>query len=184
MPNELYFDVTAALARWEDHEALGPFTEKWSDKHWMNTPGPIYCGETDNSGTGPLEAPNNVQMDPKGYEVIYRQPVNRYELGQTLGAAWADAYHGYALDGDAHWSYYAVRAWWVEKRPEVERALMHEYESFRQKQNESRLDYAYFAGVRRWQEYMRNGLRDYLRAYAFFLEEGRVPREGDRLPEM
>jgi hypothetical protein len=184
MQGDPFFDVTAALRAWPDRAAVQHFQGKWTDKHWMNTPGPIYCGDCDNSGTGPLEAPNNVQMDPKGYEVIYRQPVNPYELGQTLGAAWADPGHGYAMDGDAHWSYFAVRAWWVEKRPEVERALAHEYESFRQKRNESRLDYAYFAGVRRWQAYMRDGLRDYLRAYAFFLEMGRAPGARDALPEM
>jgi len=56
----------------------------------MNTPGPFYCGDGDNCGTGPLVAPNNVALDEDGYEVIYRQPVNRYELRQVLEAAWAD----------------------------------------------------------------------------------------------
>jgi len=45
-------------------------------------------------------------------------------------------------------------------------------------------DPTYFAGLRRWQAYIEYGLYDYLRVYAFFLEERRIPTEEDRLPEL
>jgi len=72
--------VTAALAQAGLRHGQDPFTGEWSDNKWLNTPGPIYCGMTDNCGTGPAEAPNNIGHDADGYEVVFRQPVNLYEL--------------------------------------------------------------------------------------------------------
>jgi hypothetical protein len=178
MQSDPFFNVSGALAAWPDRAALSYFQGKWTDKHWMNTPGPIYCGETDNSGTGPPQAPNNVEADAQGFQVIFRQPVNYYELRQVLHAAAADTAVAYAVDGDAHWSYPALRAWWREKRPIIEQ----EIERMRIAVVHS--DPATIIGVGRWLDYFRYGLREYLQAYAFFLETGRAPTARDTLPEM
>src|SRR6516225_8472665 len=70
MEREYLFDVSAALFAWDEGETANHFLATWSDKTWMNTPGPLYCGNGDNCGTGPLQAPYNVQLDPEGYEVV------------------------------------------------------------------------------------------------------------------
>src|SRR5262249_22764575 len=140
--------------------------------------GPIYCGDCDNSGTGPPQAPNNVQVDVQGFQVIFRQPANFYELRQVLQAAYHDPFTSYAMDGDARWSYPALHAWWREKRPAIEQ----EIERIRQLLV---IDHPEAAiGVERWLDYYRDGLREYLRAYAFFLEERRAPGPRDALPEL
>ena len=177
MANDPFFDVSAALTIWDDTPALTYFDGKWSDKHWMNTPGPIYCGDTDNCGTGPIEAPNNVQLDSRGYQVVFRQPVNRYELRQVLQAVEHDPFHGYGRDGDAHWSYPTIQTWWSDVRPEIEQEVARE--------RKSRLYRgATEDGLTRWLDYIRHSLHEYLRAYAFYLEEGRVPVEDDELPTL
>jgi hypothetical protein len=178
MLGDPFFDVTAALAAWPDRAAVQQFQGKWTDKHWMNTPGPIYCGDCDNSGTGPPQAPNNVQVDSDGFQVIFRQPANFYELRQVLNAASHDPFGAYATDGDAHWSYPALHAWWREKRPAIE----HEIERMRQWLIIDHPDAA--IGVERWLDYYRYGLREYLQSYAFFLETGRAPSARDTLPEV
>ncbi len=178
MPQDPFFDVSAALAAWPDRSVLRHFQGTWSEKHWMNTPGPLYCGDCEASVSAGLDAPNNVEVDASGFPVLWRQPANRLELRQVLRAASNDPHHAFALDGDAHWSYRAVQAWWSEKRPEIEREV--------ERERQARLPHGAhaWAGVGRWLEYFRNELHDYLRAYAFFLEEGRVPIEGNRLPDI
>ncbi|HEY7357346.1 MAG TPA: hypothetical protein VH590_12795, partial [Ktedonobacterales bacterium] len=95
MYEDIFLDVSAALEALGHRHGDGGFLGEWKDNRWMNTPGSIYCGETDNCGTGPLAAPNNVAVDEKGFEIIYRQPVNRYELHQVVDAAWVDPFSGY-----------------------------------------------------------------------------------------
>jgi hypothetical protein len=121
------FGVSAMLAAWDEGGRATDFLATWSDKTWMNTSGPLYCGNGDNCGTGPLHAPNNVQCDPEGYEVIFRQPINRFELRQVMTAASADPLHGYGCDGDTHWSLQAIRTWWAQERREVEVSLVREH---------------------------------------------------------
>jgi hypothetical protein len=182
MEQEQLFDVSAALAAWDEGETANHLLATWSDKTWMNTPGPLYCGNGDNCGTGPLQAPNNVQVDPQGFEVIFRQPVNHFELRQVLQAAWADPMSGYGCDGDAHWSLQCIRTWWAEERLEVEATLAREREA--QLALGSAKNYAYFAGLDRWLEYVRHDVHPYLQRYAFFLEEGYVPDPRAALPTL
>lgn len=183
MYKDIFLDVSKALETVEPpHVSEGfRFGGKWKDKHWMNTPGPLYCGETDNCGTGPLAAPNNVAFDKDGFEVIYRQPVYRFELPQVLEAAWADPLAGYAADGNLHWTYETVKSWWAEQRREVEQEL--------QRPQETQLTlgdkkFEYLSVLVRWLVYLKNGMYEYLQVYAFFLDNGRIPAEGDRLPEL
>ncbi len=182
MEHEGLFDVSAELIAWNESELANNFLARWSDKSWMNTPGPFYCGNGDNCGTGPLCAPNNVHVDPKGFEIIFRQPVNRFELRQLLQAAGADPLHGYGWDGDAHWSLPAIRAWWREDRPRIETVLARERAA--QLALGSAKDYAYFAGLDRWLDYLRHEAHSNLQTYAFFLEEGHAPDRGAVLPTL
>jgi hypothetical protein len=50
----IFMDVTAALTEAGLRHGQEPFTGEWPDNKWLNTPGPIYCGMTDNCYTGPL----------------------------------------------------------------------------------------------------------------------------------
>ena len=113
MISEIFMDVAAALAELGEHHGKPTFTGRWSEKHWMNTPGPIYCGQSDNCGTGPAEAPDNVHGDAEGHEVIYRQPVNLLELEQVINAANCDPWGGYGADGNLHWTYETIKQWWA-----------------------------------------------------------------------
>lgn len=66
MDTALLFDVSLALETLGHRQGDHPFLGTWEEKHWMSTPGPIYCGGTDNCGTGPVAAPNNVELDERG----------------------------------------------------------------------------------------------------------------------
>lgn len=61
--SDVFLNVSTALEGWGLRHGSGVFLGKWEEKHWMNTPGPLYCGDTDNCGTGPGDAPNNVELD-------------------------------------------------------------------------------------------------------------------------
>ena len=125
----IFLDVTTALQALGHRHGDGDFQGKWEEKHWMNTPGPIYCGDTTSCGTGPPAAPNNVAVDESWQEVIYRQPVNRYELRQVVDAAWAEVVSGFGADGDLHWSYETIKEWWAEPRRQLEQELQRLYEA-------------------------------------------------------
>ena len=182
MYEDIFMDVSKALEALGHRHGDDHFQGKWKDKHWMNTPGPIYGGDTTSCGTGPLAAPNNVGVDEEWQEVIYRQPVNRYELRQAAGAAGAEVVHGYGADGDLHWTYETVKAWWAEPRLKVEQEVSRLYDA--QLALGEKKNYEYFAGLIRWMAYLKEDLYQYLQVYAFFLDNGRIPAEGDRLPEL
>ena len=42
----------------------------------------------------------------------------------------------------------------------------------------------YLIALDRWREYLQHETEVYLRVYAFFLEEGRVPGTEDHLPDL
>ncbi len=182
MYEDIFLDVSTALEALGRHHGDEYFQGKWADKHWMNTPGPLYCGETDNCGTGPGEAPNNVEVDSEGFQVTYRQPVNRYELRQVVRAAWDDPFCGYGAGGDLHWTYETIKAWWAEPRRKVEQEIRRLYDA--QLALGEKKNYEYSAGLWRWLDYIKDGVYQYLQVYAFFLDNGRVPLEGERLPEL
>ncbi len=116
MHTDVFMDVAAALNTLDIRPHSNEiFSGQWVDKHWMNTPGPIYCGQTDNCGTGPIQAPENVHVDARDYEVIYRQPVNFLELEAVVNAASCDPFGGYGADGDLHWTSEAIRHWWENR---------------------------------------------------------------------
>ncbi len=181
MQLEDFTDVAAALREMGVRHGEGVFLGQWADRHRLNTPGPLYGAETDNCGTGPLAAPNNIHRDGEGFEFIFRQPVNRYEVRQVLLAAEWDPFNGYGADGNEHWTYDAIKECW-RGRPEMEAELAQEYQ--KQLALGEQKDYAYLVGLERWRDYINDGMEAYLRAYAFLLLEGRPPTADDRLPDV
>ena len=90
-----------------------------------------------------------------------------------------DAVSGYGADGDLHWSYEKVKQWW-SRRKELESFLKEESK----REPSSGWDWQDSYAIRRWQQYIQDGVYDYLRVYAFFLEEKRIPKEGELLPNL
>lgn len=171
------FDASTTLESLGYHHGNRPFLGTWEEIHWMSTPGPIYCGQTDNCGTGPVAAPQHVEVDRDGFEVIYRQPANLFELQQLVGAADTDPFHGYGIDGNLHWSYAMLKTWWAEPRRKIEQEVRSLIEARRE--NRYELD-----GLTRWLDYLQHDLYQYLQTYAFFLDTGRFPQANERLPTL
>lgn len=135
MYSEIFMDVAAALAKTGEHHGNRTFLGQWTDNHWMNTPGTIYCGQTDNCGTGPAEAAENIHVDAEGYEVVYRQPITQAELDQVISAACCDPFSGYGADGNLHWSYEKIKEWWMSREKlivEVNRLHQEVEESYKE----------------------------------------------------
>jgi hypothetical protein len=112
MYEDIFLDVTAALKTLRHRHGDNDFLGYWEEKHWMNTPGPLYCLEPNPYawGVGAYKVPNNVGLDSVGSSVIYRQPVNSYELHRILEAAHDDEPETYGADGELHWTYETVKA--------------------------------------------------------------------------
>ncbi|MFJ5985618.1 hypothetical protein [Lentzea sp. NPDC092896] len=156
--------------------------DKWAEKHWLNVPGPIYTGITDNCWTGRLHAPRHILYGGEYYnEFIYRQPVTEAEVESVVVAAQQDPYDGFAFDGDERWTPEAVWAWW-SGRAEVEdhlTALLAEWTASTEPQRHEAAE-----GARDFLGYLASDLETDLRAYLFRLEHGRYPDPGDQLPEL
>jgi len=182
MNKEIITDVNAELVRLGVKHGQQPFLGNWSQCNWMNTPGPIYGGDTDTCGTGIVIAPNNVALDPESQEIVFRQPVNLYELKQVVEAADCDPFAGYGCDGNMYWTYQKIKEW-SKCKNELKQFLEQEYsEQIKKIRERDYTKHFYFCYLSRWKEYVENGLDQYLRAYAFFLEEQRIPDESSTLP--
>jgi hypothetical protein len=181
MEYEEFWDIAATLAQLGVRQNEGDIQGRWQDKRPLNTPGPLYCGDVDNSGPGPYEAPNNIFVDDEGYPFILRQPANRFELRQVLLAASNDPFSGYGADGNQHWSLVSIRDWW-RGRHDLN-ALIAE-RSINAPHGQGDDVHWYRAAADRWRKYLQDGMESYLRRYAFVLEEGRLPKQGDVLPDI
>ncbi|MFD8064625.1 hypothetical protein [Streptomyces parvulus] len=96
---DLYFDPMPLL----DDDARKAFRGQWSERTWLNVPGPFYGADTDNCGTGRIHAPGLVLYEADHFtEYVYRQPRTAEELADLVEAAEAEAFGGYGCDGDAH----------------------------------------------------------------------------------
>lgn len=173
MFENVFLDVEDALLKMDPSEWRATFRDNWSDNRWLNTPGTIYCGQTDNCGTGHPEASYNICEDAHGYEIIFRQPVNQHELLEVIQAAACDPFGGYGCDGNRHWNREALREWWA-RHDELKQEIK------RMKASRGWIPEAYDA----WLSYIDGDALLYLRVYACFLEMGRVPRQGEALPEL
>src|SRR5438067_1105657 len=63
------------------------FCTDFEHRYPLNIPGPFYGAETDTCQTGVAEAPNNVLMDERGQEFVFKQPEIAAELRDVLSAA-------------------------------------------------------------------------------------------------
>ncbi|MBN9121065.1 MAG: ferredoxin [Planctomycetes bacterium] len=144
------------------------FCSDFEHRNPLNMPGPFYGAETDTCQTGVAEAPNNVLMDERGQEFVFKQPEVAAELRDVLSAALCECFNGYGADGDRHWTLALIREWWATRFDLLKRADAMADE----------------AEVRRWRQMLAGDAEEYLRAYAFFVEEGKVPTDSDRLPDL
>jgi hypothetical protein len=145
------------------------FSGKFEERNFLNVPGPFYGAMTDNCLTGPTEAPENVMVDTEGQEFVFRQPSSTDQIQQLIGAAFVDPFEGYGADGDSFWTLNLIREWWRGRSD-----LLAE-ESGLQKYNRN---------VAEWRQLVVGEYEPYLRQYAFFVEERRIPTSSDALPAL
>jgi hypothetical protein len=136
---------------------------------WLNTPGPIYTTCTDNCGTGQVEAMNNVGGDEDYHEIIFKQPLTKQELKETLTAAAIDPYGAYYFDGNENWTEEQIIEWWEEsdKRIEYILALYRDELSL-----PDILDRPLYGprepipeNYKNWLDFYQNGMKEYLEWY-------------------
>ncbi|WP_121830669.1 ferredoxin [Streptomyces sp. S1] len=170
----LYYDPVAGLG--EDREA---FRGDWEDRLWLNVPGPFYGGGTDTCRTGRDSAPRHVLYGGAYLtEYVYRQPGTPAETARLVEAADRDPLLGYGCDGDARWTPDAVREWWRDRGRITEYLSAHDWDE---------VDWArqgVAAAVRDYASYLAGSLAPDVRIYLHWLEEGRSPAAGERLPDL
>lgn len=71
-----FLDLGHVLARRGLCHGVGDFRGDWAQRHPFNVPGPIYVGDDDACGCGPIAAPMNVlQLEGSEWgEFVFRQP--------------------------------------------------------------------------------------------------------------
>lgn len=172
-----YFDPVPLL-----DDAREIFQGWWSERKWLNVPGPFYGAGTDNCGTGRLHAPALVLYEAEHFtEYVYRQPRTREQLQDLVEAAEADPFSGYGCDGDDHWTPAAVREW-RRDRGRIREYLANwrgawETDDERSGQGTAAAAYDYAA-------YLDGELAAHLQVYLFWLDERRAPTPTDRLPQL
>lgn len=147
----------------------GFFEPAFAKRNPFNIPGPFYGAETDTCETGPHEAPCNVLMDGNGQEFVFKQPTTDAELRDVVSAALCECFCGYGADGDDNWTLPLIRDWWQTRFD-----LLASITALRGDPD----------SVRLWQRSLSGQAEDYLRAYAFFVQERRLPAEGETLPDV
>lgn len=174
---ETYFDPVPLLG-----DARVVFRGEWTERKWLNVPGPFYGADTDNCGTGRIHAPELVLYEAEHFtEYVHRQPRTEAELRRLVDAAEDDPMTGYGCDGDAHWTPAAVREWWRD------RGRIREYlagQRARFEADDAKSGQGTAAAARDYAAYLDGGLAPHLRVYLFWLEEGRPPTPADLLPQL
>jgi hypothetical protein len=164
-------EIVAGDTDWLRFTDLGSdfFHPAFDKRNPLNLPGPFYGAETDTCETGPAEAPNNVLMDRQGQEFVFKQPANEEELRDIISAALCECFCGYGADGNDNWTLSLIREWWKSRHDLLARV------------GEVR---GSLESIRLWQRLLSCEAKDYLRAYAFFVEEGRISNSAESLPEV
>lgn len=145
------------------------FQPAFAKRNPLNVPGPFYGAETDTCETGTAEAPQNVLLDDSGQEFVFTQPTNENELRDIISAAICECFVGYGADGDDRWTLALIREWW---RPRLDLLT---------RSSQAR---GLPESKRRWERILSGEGEAYLRSYAFFVENRRLPTETDALPEI
>ena len=160
-----------------DFEELGKFIGTmefinygdFKEINWLNTPGPIYTTYTDNCGTGQVEAMNNVGGDEDYHEVIFKQPLNRQELKETLTAAAVDPFGSYYFDGNQNWTSKLIIEWWSKSNERITYIL----EQYQDELNlPDILDRPLYGprepipdNYKNWLDFYQKGIKEYLEWY-------------------
>ena len=160
-PDTGWVPLTALVGRF--------FQPAFGRRNPLNIPGPFYGAETDTCLTGPMEAPHNVLSDGSGQEFVFSQPGSEGELRDVLSAAICECFVGYGADGDEHWTVALIREWWRSRHDLLD------LKTHATGLSESRL---------RWERCLAGEGEAYLRAYAFFVDNRRLPGAADFLPEV
>lgn len=156
---------------WLGIDGLGEFfPARFSDKNPLNIPGPIYGAETDTCCTGPHEAPDNVLLDETGQEFVFRQASTAAEFRDLVSAVICECFAGYGADGDRHWRLSTIREWWRTREDMLRQGIGERW--------------CCSTSVGRWKRALQGEAEGYLQVYGFFVENGRVPVDGDVLPEL
>lgn len=145
------------------------FNGKFEERNPFNIPGPFYGAQTDTCETGPLEAPENVMLDGNGQEFVFRQPTTTEELRHVIGAARCDPLSGFGADGDQHWSLRLIREWWRGMNSRMAQIAKLGVTN---------------KGTDQWLSYSTSQAESYLRCYAFFVVNRRLPAPTDLLPDV
>jgi hypothetical protein len=182
---------------------------KWEFVNWLNVPGPFYGAFTDTCCDGTALAPLSVLADLNGQEFVFRQPRNSRELNSLLDAAIIEPFGGYGWDGNHHWTLSSILEWY--RRKDEMMALMGQIkeeivnDTVRYYSNESN----YFSLIKHvgkdqrfskerfldtankwrlaqveWENFISIELESYLCVYAFFVENNRLPNQGESLPNI
>ena len=175
-------DVDPTAAEWVPVERLSDRRCEWAgakkgdffmgrfcQRNSFNIPGPFYGAMTDTCATGPHEAPNNVLLDGRGQEFVFKRSANIEELRNLIGAALCEPFSGYGAVGNDHWTLPLIRDWWRGRTGFL--ARRHELEATNR-------------STAPWESFLTGQAENYLRVYAFFVEEGRLPKGSDRLPDV
>jgi len=184
VPQDDFWDFAPIIPELvKEMENLSEFVsfDCWQEKNWLNVPGPIYTGITDTCHIGRLEAPQNILYDENGQEFIFRQPRNEKELSEVVRAALNDPFDGYACNGNDYWTPELIRDWWSRKADLVN-WIGQQLKNPEFQTREDFVEQNQFRALQDFQNFVEAGLHDYLRAYVFFLEQGRTPREDEPLP--
>jgi len=157
-----------------------PFPGLFTARNWRNTPGPFYGAETDTCGTGPIEAPDNVLLDPSGQEFVFIQPRSSAELQAVVMAASVDPFVGYGADGNMRWTRALVREWWFRRHQLLEELAL----ALRQHARSSKPDEHYRRALESSAHFLAHEAEPYARHYLYWLENGRPALERDALPTL
>jgi hypothetical protein len=191
-PAALYWDpvphIPAAFRSSPGNElrptAASVFYGKWDERNWRNVPGPLYGAMTDNCWMGRLHAPRHILYgDDIEYEqeFLYRQPRSGIELRDVIAGMEQDPCGGWACDGDGHWTPTLVRDWWRD-RERLREWIVAKHRIWGESPAAQEREAA--TGLMDYLTYLDGDLADHLRAYVHFLDHGRSPVAGDRLPTL
>lgn len=162
------------------------FEGRFNERNRLNIPGPFFGAETDTCETGIAAAPDNVMLDSEGQEFVFKQPENLAELKAVIHAAAVECFCGYGADGNDHWNLTLIREWWRGRQAITEwinersRQIQTPRESAMSVERQKDLLDPLLA----FKKYLEERAEAYLKAYAFYLLERRVPTWGDVLPEV
>jgi hypothetical protein len=157
----------------------------WVDRRWMTTPGPVYPSDEIDWWMGPWAAPAYVAIDAEGCDVVFRQPTSEEDLAAVIAAARTDPCDAYGFDGASRWTLAGIRGWWA-CRHEIHAHI----ETMRQPDWRPRphislpQDPLIRVLADSWERYLDTEAEDWLRHFGFFVDVGRWPQPGERLPDL